>query len=79
MGLTPVELQESIDHWRKLSEEQLMWAEYHEKRGEFSGTHRYRAQLFENTAKSMELSREHGEHYCACHLKPDRLHVPPRK
>lgn len=60
------------EHWRKLAQEQRDRATYLEGRGEYGGVHRTRAALYDRTVDAIDLSRQHGEPYCACHLQPLR-------
>ncbi len=59
-------------HWRQLAADKIAWAEYQESRGEYSEVSRLNAKLYEDTARAIELTEEHGEPYCACHLRPMR-------
>lgn len=66
-GMTPQE------RWRNLAQEQRDWAAYLASRGEHTGVALIKAKLYDDTATSIDLEDEHGEPYCACHLKPLRV------
>lgn len=59
-------LLESIAHWNKLADEQTRWAEYLEGRGEYGGTHRNRAHLYQRTAQAIQMTIDTGKWHCAC-------------
>jgi len=62
------QIQESIEHWRALAEEQRTrptWDRY-----ACAQACAARAETYERTARSLELQRDTGMPHCACCLKP---------
>ena len=59
------------DHWRALAAREREMADWDQKvRGDSPAAHLARAETFEKTAKSIEMTEETGVFHCACCLKP---------
>ena len=57
-------LTDSVNHWRKLADEQDRAAAYADERGWFSGTYRNRSKTYRDTARAIELELETGKSHC---------------
>lgn len=65
---TSEEIKESIVHWRKLAEDELAKPTW--DRFALPAICETRAEMYEQTARSLELELETGIAHCTCHLLP---------
>lgn len=67
-------IEESIAHNKRLAAEARATADWQDSLGQPYGStqvHRNRADMFDRTARSLELELETGEVHCVCHLAPE--------
>lgn len=71
--------QESVDHWNMLADIELREAEDLKARGLFTGCQLARAEMYQRTAKSIELEIKTGKPHCTVCLGPHENQYCPQR